>query len=511
MSDAIVDADVLIGLSAANIVTAKMLKTMAKRPIVFALANPDPEISYAEATLARPDAIVATGRSDFPNQVNNVLGFPYIFRGALDVRASGVTEHMKIAAARALAQLAREDVPEEVLRAYGGENLKFGPNYIIPKPFDNRVLYWVAPAVAQAAMESGAARETIEINEYREALYRKIAPARRVLWSITEAARARPQRLVYPESADENILRAAHRVADAGIARPILLGDPAIVSARAETLGIDLEGITILDPRTSDKLDAYADAYWKKRRRRGVTQVFAAREMYRSRTAFGLMMVEMGDADGFVAGARQDYPETIRPALQIIGVREDVKRAAGMYMIVTKRDVRFLADTTINIDPDAETLAEIAILAAERVTELGIVPRVAMLSFSNFGDAPHAQSLKVAQATAIVKQRCPDLMVDGEMQANVALNPAARAPYPFSSLTEPANVLIFPNLDAGNAAYKLLSVEGGADIIGPMVLGMRKPVAVLQQGASVDSIVHMSAITASRALALQRLAESKKR
>ena len=500
LADAMVDADVMIGLSAGNIVSEAMLKTMADRPIVFALANPDPEISYQAATHARPDALVATGRSDFPNQVNNVLGFPYIFRGALDVRATVINEEMKIAASRAIAELAREEVPEDVLRAYGRSNMKFGKNYIIPKPFDNRVLYYVAPAVAEAAMKSGVARKQIEVNEYRDHLYRTISPARRVLWHITAEAKSEPQRLVYPESADENILRAARRVVDAGIAHPILLGEKSVVIARAEALGIDPDGIQVIDPRTSPRLEAYADAYWKKRQRRGVTRVSALRLMRRSRTVFGLMMVELGDADGFVAGSRQDYPETIRPALQIIGVRSDVKRAAGMYMMVTKAGVRFLADTTINIQPDAETLAEIAVLAAERVLELGIKPRIAMLSFSNFGDARHPESQKVAHATELVKQRRPDLMIDGEMQANVAVNEKERSPDPFSTLEGEANVLIFPNLDAGNAAYKLLGAQAGVDVIGPMVLGINKPVAVLQQGASVDSIVHMSAITAARAI-----------
>jgi len=505
LADAMVDADVMIGLSAGNIVSEAMLKTMADNPIVFALANPDPEISYQAATRTRPDAIVATGRSDFPNQVNNVLGFPYIFRGALDVRASSINEEMKVAASRAIAELAREEVPEDVLRAYGRSNMKFGKNYIIPKPFDNRVLYYVAPAVAEAAMKSGVARKHIEVNEYRDHLYRTISPARRVLWHITAEAKSEPQRLVYPESADENILRAARRIVDAGIAHPILLGEKSVVIARAEALGIDPSGIQIIDPRTSTRLEAYADAYWKKRQRRGVTRVSALRLMRRSRTVFGLMMVELGDADGFVAGSRQDYPETIRPALQIIGVRSDVKRAAGMYMVVTKAGVRFLADTTINIQPDAETLAEIAILAAERVLELGIKPRIAMLSFSNFGDARHPESQKVAHATELVKQRRPDLMIDGEMQANVAVDERERAPYPFSTLEGEANVLIFPNLDAGNAAYKLLGAQAGVDVIGPMVLGINKPVAVLQQGATVDSIVHMSAITASRAIHRDKL------
>ncbi len=494
LSEAIHGADVLIGLSVGGLVTPAMVKTMAPKPIIFALANPDPEISYEDAIAARPDAIVATGRSDFPNQVNNVLGFPYIFRGALDVRARAINEEMKVAAASAIAALAREEVPEDVLRAYGQSRMKFSREYIIPKPFDSRVLHWVAPAVAEAAITSGVARESIDINTYRNRLYQQIAPARRVLWNITEASKNDPRRVVYPEGDNENIIRAARRVADAAIAHPILLGASERIWSRARSAGVSLEGIRIVDPRRSDDLDRYAQAYFQKRCRKGVILEEARREMQRFRTSFGMMMVEQGDADGIVAGAQQDYPMTIRPALRIIGIRPDVKRACGMYMVVTKTNVTFLADTTINITPDAETLAEVAVLAAERVRAVGIEPRVAMLSFSNFGDAPHPESVKVAKATALVKERCPDLMVDGEMQANVALDPNDRARYPFSDLKGAANVLVFPNLDAGNAAYKLLAVAGGADIVGPMLLGMRKPVNVLQQGASVDAIVHMTAI-----------------
>jgi malate dehydrogenase (oxaloacetate-decarboxylating)(NADP+) len=500
LREAMEDTEVMLGLSAANVVDAAMLRSMAKRPIIFALANPDPEVSYEVARETCPDAIVATGRSDYPNQVNNVLGFPYIFRGALDVRARGVDEAMKIAAAEALATLAREDVPDDVLRAYGRHRMTFGPNYIIPKPFDQRVLYWVAPAVARAAMQSGLARDRVDVDEYRDQLYRKISPTRRVLWHILESSKADPRRIVYPEADEPNILRAAQRVIDAGIARPILLGRPETIRRHAHELGLELEGASLIDPRESARLDEYARALWTRRQRRGVTLSGARSELRRSRTAFGLVMVDQGHADGLVAGARQPYPATIRPALQIIGMREGVRRAAGMYMVVTKKDVKFLADTTINIEPDAETLAETALLAAELVSELGIVPRVAMLSFSNFGDAPHPQSEKVAAATRLIKARHPELMVDGEMQANVALDEEARSPYPFSTLQGPANVLIFPNLDAGNAAYKLLSVAAHADVIGPIVLGIKKPVNVLQQGASVDAIVHMTAITVSRAI-----------
>jgi malate dehydrogenase (oxaloacetate-decarboxylating)(NADP+) len=506
LADCLRGADVMVGLSAGGLVTAEMVKTMADKPIIFALANPDPEIDYEAATAARPDAIVATGRSDFPNQVNNVLGFPYIFRGALDVRASTINEEMKVAAARALAELAHQEVSDDVLRAYSSDRMRFGPRYIIPKPFDTRVLYWVAPAVAEAAMKSGVARQQLDIGEYRERLYRKISPARRVLWRVTESAKEHPSRIVFPEGEHPDILRAAERLADAGIALPVLLGSVERIESLKHSLGLSLHGVSVLDHRKDPRLQSYADALWQKRQRQGVTEHVSRANLRSSRIEFALMMLDQGDAEGVVAGLRQGYPATIRPALQIIGVRPGVKRASGMYMIVGKDDVRFLADTTINIEPDAETLAETAILAAETVRDLGITPRVAMLSFSNFGDARHPASQKVAQATAIVKQRCPDLMIDGEMQADVALSEEARERYSFSSLKGSANVLIFPNLDAGNAAYKLLAASGRVDIVGPIVLGMRKAVNVLQQGSSVDAIIHVTAMTVARAVRLKELA-----
>ncbi len=500
LADAIKGADVLIGLSAGGIVSQDMVKTMAPKPIIFALANPDPEIDYHSAAQARPDAIVATGRTDFPNQVNNVLGFPYIFRGALDVRATSITEEMKVAAAQAIASLARQDVPDDVLRAYGSKKMRFGPEYIIPKPFDSRVLHWVAPAVAQAAIDSGVARKKINIETYRDELIQKLSPARRILWNLTEEAKGSDRRIVFPEGEHDNIIRAARRVVDANIARPTLLGTEEIIQRQAKELGVSLQGIRIINPRKSEHLEAYSRSYYQLRCRKGVTPTTALLDVRKSRTNFAMMMLHLEAADGVVGGARQDYPATIRPALRIIGLREGLKRACGMYMVVTKQAVHFLADTTINIRPDAQTLAEIALLCAERVEEFGIQPRVAMLSFSNFGDAPHPESLKVAEATRIVKARRPDLIIDGEMQVNVALNADDRKNYPFTSLKRNANVLIFPNLDAGNAAYKMLSAAGNADVIGPMLLGMRKPVNVLQQNASVDTIVHMTAITVSQSV-----------
>ncbi len=499
LAEALVGADVMVGLARGGIVSADMIEQMAERPIVFALANPDPEIPYEVARKVRPDAIVATGRSDYPNQVNNVLGFPYIFRGALDVGARAVDDGMKLAAARALAELAREEVPDDVLRAYGGEPLKFGPDYIIPKPTDGRLLSRVSAAVAAAAMESGLARRPLDLEAYRERLERKLSPTRKVMWRVTSFARKNPKRVVFPEGEEDKILRAADILADEGIAEPLLIGRPQVVRERAEQLGLDLKGVRIVDRRALPHLEDYTETLWRMRRRKGLTRHRARLQLERSRTWYGLMMVHEGAADGLVSGLTSPYPETIRPALQLIGVRPGVRRAAGMYMLVTKRDVKFLADTTINIDPDAETLAETAVLAAELVRSLGIEPRVAMLSFSNFGDAPHPSSRKVAEATALVKARRPDLVVDGEMQADVALLDASRAPYDFCDLTGPANVLVFPNLDAGNIAYKLLYASGGGEAIGPLVLGMRKPVNVLQQGAAVSTIVHVATLTVAAA------------
>ena len=505
LTDVLKGADVLLGLSAGNIVNKEMLAGMADKPIIFALANPDPEIPYADAKEARPDAIVGTGRSDFPNQVNNVLGFPYIFRGALDVEATHINDEMKLAAANALARLAREGVPEDVLEAYGREAIQFGRDYIIPKPMDARSLAWVASAVAQAAIDSGVAQDPIDIDAYRQELEQKLSPTRRVMWKITNVARKNPRRIVMPEGEEDAILRAADIAAHEGIAHPIVIGRREVVQQRASALGIDLSRIEIVERNEFPKIDAYAEAFFQLRQRKGQTLRRAHAQIRNSRTYYGMMMVHQGDADGLVSGLRSPYPKTIRPALEVIGIRDGVRRAAGTYMVITKNEVKFFADTTINIDPDAETLAETALLTSELARELGITPRVAMLSFSNFGDAPHAASEKVARAAEIVRQRDPSLMVDGEMQADVALSAEARAPYAgFTALTSNANVLIFPNLGAGNIAYKLMGVMSNADIIGPLVMGMKRPVNVLQQGASVDTIVHMISLTVARAVRLER-------
>jgi malate dehydrogenase (oxaloacetate-decarboxylating)(NADP+) len=498
-ADALRGADLFLGLSKAGLCTAEMLKTMAPRPMIFALANPDPEIGYAEAKAARPDAIVATGRSDFPNQVNNVLGFPYVFRGALDVRAKEINEAMKIAAARALAELAHEPVPDSVAEAYDVRAFKFGPDYIIPKPFDTRVIWWCAPAVAEAAMKSGAARLTLDLEEYRERLQRRIGGTQHtIMRQIVQRAKSAPKRIVFPDGDNIKVLRACQIALDEQIARPILLGHERKIRQRAAELDLDLEGVEILSPPDSPKHAAYAAEYLALRCRKGVTALNAARLVNR-RIHFGMMMVRAGDADGLVAGLTAPYPDTIRPALQILGIRPDVRRATGMYMMLLKNGVKFFADATVNIDPDAETLADTAIQVADAARAFEVTPRIAMISFSNFGSAPHPESKKMADAVDIVRRRRPDLEIDGEVQADIAVEPEKmRELFPFSRLTDEANVLVFPTLAAGNAAYKVLAALGGATAIGPILLGINKPVTVLPRDANVDTIVSMTAYTVAR-------------
>jgi malate dehydrogenase (oxaloacetate-decarboxylating)(NADP+) len=500
LTEAIAGKDVFVGLSVGNIVTGDMLKTMAASPIIFALANPDPEVPYEIAVAARPDAIVATGRSDYPNQVNNVLGYPYIFRGALDVRATTINEEMKLAATRALAELAQIEVPERIVEAYGLKALRFGRDYIIPKPFDERVLLWVAPAVAQAAMDSGVARQPIDIVEYTEKLARAHSPTRMVVRQIFAIAKSSPKRIVFPEGEQDKIIRAAGIARDEGFCRPILLGKRSTIEARAHELDIDLEGLQIVNPDEIPDRDRYVDTYWALRRRKGVTRYGAQKLVTRERKIFGMLMVHLGDADGCVSGLTSSYAETIRPALQVIGLAPGYTHAAGMYMMVKGKRVLFCADTTVNEAPDATTLSEIAIACADAVYDLGLAPRVAMLSYSNFGSATGEEPRRVAEATAIVKRKRPDIMVDGEMQADVALEPHLREEWSFSELEGAANVLVFPSLAAGNIAYKLLTSFGGAEAIGPILLGMRKPVTVLQRNSAVDAIVHMAAITAAAAV-----------
>ena len=495
LADAFVGADVFFGLSSGNCVTAEMLKTMAKDPIIFALANPNPEIPYEVAVAARPDAIVATGRSDFPNQVNNVLGFPFIFRGALDVRATTVNEEMKLAATRALAALAREDVPDNVRRAYGVEQLEFGRQYIIPKPFDSRVLIWEAAAVAQAAMETGVAQAPIDINEYREQLERRLGKSHEVMRVMIHKARRKPKRVVFPEGEEPKILRACQILLDEKIAHPILLGKEEDIRAAMEELHLRLDGVQIVDPDKSDRCAAYAEEMYSLRQRKGITRREAG-ELIGNRNYFGAMMVRLGDADALVGGLTQHYPDMIRPALQVIEVRHGMRRVSGVYVLITpKRDIYFLADATVNIQPTAEDLAEIAVNTAELARRFDVEPRVAMLSFSNFGSSRHPLAEKVRRAVELVRLREPALMVDGEMQADTALVPEILdETFPFSTLKGGANVLIFPNLEAGNIAYKLLGKIAGAEPIGPILMGMSRPVHVLQRGAEVNDIVNIAAI-----------------
>ncbi len=494
LGDAMEGADVFLGVSSAGVVSKEMVQSMADRPIVFALANPDPEITYDDARSARADVIMATGRSDYPNQVNNVLGFPFIFRGALDVRARAIDDGMKVAAARALADLAKEDVPDSVLRAYGMDGLEFGTEYLIPKPLDPRVPLRVAPAVAAAAMESGVARNPVVLADYIEELANRLTPGREVMGVVIHKAQADPKRIVFSEGEHPKLIRAAARVALEGIGQPILLGREPVIHALIDHMHLEFP-VDILDPVHSDQLDEYAETLYEHRQRRGITRN-EARALVCQPNYFGSMMVRAGDADAFVAGLTYHYPDVIRPALQVIGPAPGVSRVAGLYVMVTDEGrAVILTDPTVNIDPTAAELADIAVMAADRAGEFDIQPRVALLSFSNFGSTSHPRSNKVAEATEIVKSRRPDLMVDGEMMADVALAPMMRKnDYPFSSLIGEANVLVFPSLEAANVAYKLLAHLGRAVAIGPILMGMDRSVHVLSRGAEVADIVNVAAI-----------------
>jgi malate dehydrogenase (oxaloacetate-decarboxylating)(NADP+) len=495
LTDALVGADVFFGLSTANCVTAEMIKGMAPDPIIFALANPDPEIAYDVAVAARPDAIVASGRSDYPNQVNNVLGFPFIFRGALDVRATTINDHMKQAATRALAALAKEDVPDSVLRAYGVERLEFGRQYIIPKPFDPRVLIHEASAVARAAMESGVARQPVDLDQYREELEKRLGKAHEMMRAMIHKAQRAPKRIVFTEGAEAKILRACQILLDEKIASPILLGNEQEIQAKVAELRLHLEGAVIIDPRRFPRLPEYTEKFYNLRQRKGITRTEAGR-LILNYTTFGSMMVRLGDAEGLVGGLTTHYPDTIRPALQVISIRPELRRVAGVYVLITPRgDIYFLADATVNIEPTAEDLAEIAIQASEKARRFDQEPRVAMLSFSNFGSTRHPLAEKVRRAVNLVRLRAPGLMIDGEMQADTAVVPGiVDETYPFSTLKGGANVLIFPNLEAGNIAYKLLHHIGGCELIGPLLTGLSKPVHVLQRGSEVNDIVDVAAV-----------------
>ena len=498
LEEALKGADVFVGVSVANILTREMVKSMADHPIIFAMANPDPEITYEEAKAARDDVIMATGRSDYPNQVNNVLGFPFIFRGALDVRARQINEAMKVAAAHALAALAREPVPFSVLKAYRLDHLEFGPEYIIPKPFDPRVLLWEATAVAKAAMESGVARKTIDIDEYREKLEARLGMSRQVTRVFINHARKTPRRIVYPEGEHETILKACEVILDEGLANPVLLGREEVIRQKLKQLKLNIgNAVEIIDPVKSARREDFAQVLYEIRKRKGLI-LDEARKLIQKPIYFGVMMLRLGEADGLVAGLTQHYSETIRPALQVIGTAPGVNKVAGLYMLVFKDRVMFFADATVNIDPTAEDIAEIALLSAHEVKRLGYEPRIAMLSFSNFGSNRHPFAEKMRLATEIVKHREPDLIVDGEMQADTAVVPEILDTYfPFSELAGKggANVLIFPNLEAGNVAYKLAARLGHAETIGPILMGMRKPVHLLQIGDFDEmDVVKMTAI-----------------
>jgi len=502
LEEAFVGADVFVGLSVANTVTKEMVKSMGDKPIIFAMANPDPEITYDDAVEARPDVIMATGRSDYPNQVNNVLGFPFIFRGALDVHATKINEEMKRAAAYALANLAKEPVPESVKAAYGGIDLKFGNEYIIPKPFDARVLTWVAPAVAKAAMESGVARKPIaDFDAYRAQLDIRMGRSMSIMASLTQKAAQHPKSVVYAEGDNPKIIKSAVMAHERGLAKPILIGNEERINQVAQRNNISLEGIKLINPKLCTNLDTYVNEYYQLRNRKGVTKENAIAAMLRSPNHFASMMVRMGDADSMLSGLGYHYPETIRPALEIIGKDSKYEVVSGLYIVSIKGKTYFLADTTVNIDPTANQLSDITIQATNFVSIFDIIPSVALLSYSNFGSAKGDSAEKVRKALKIIKDRKPELIVDGEIQANVAMDKKILGDtFPFSPLQEnEPNILIFPNLDAGNIAYKLLYSIGGARIIGPILLGLTKSVHVLQRGDDIDDILNMTAIAVADA------------
>jgi malate dehydrogenase (oxaloacetate-decarboxylating)(NADP+) len=499
LEQALKDADVFIGLSVGNVLTREMIKSMAKRPIVFAMANPDPEITWEEALAAREDVIMATGRSDYPNQVNNVLGFPFIFRGALDVRATKINEEMKLAAVHALADLARTTVPDIVNIAYNTNNLAFGPTYIIPKPLDPRLLSTIAPAVAKAAIASGVAQTTItNWEEYAIELDKRLGLDNQLMRALGSKAKKDPRRIVFAEADNPKILKAAQIIFDEGGAYPILLGNEKKIRDIAQANLIDLDGLPIVDPQSEELIEKrreYAELFFQKRSRRGFNK-YESQKIITNRNYFGCMMVETGEADAMISGLTKNYPDTIRPAIHIIGVEPGVKKIAGMYLLLTKKGPLFLADTTVNFNPTAEELADITVMVAREVRNFSLTPRVAMLSYSNFGSSDSPEARLVAQAREIVKDRYPTLLVDGEMQANMAFNnELLKENYPFSELVDQeVNTLIFPNLASGNVAYNLLKEVGGADAIGPILLGLKKPVHVLQLGSSVRSIVNMAIV-----------------
>lgn len=504
LTEALVDADMFLGLSKGNILSKKMVQSMAKNPIVFALANPDPEIAYKDAMAARKDIIMATGRSDYPNQVNNVLGFPYIFRGALDVRATCINEEMKLAAVYAIAALAKEPVPEEVNEAYSEKNIVFGKDFIIPKPMDPRLISTIAPAVAKAAIDSGVAQHLIkDWEEYRNQLVGRLGLDNKLLKNITQRTKRNPKRVVFAEADNYKTLKAATIVKDEGIAIPILLGKVKRIEEIAKEFSLDISDLTIIDPRSSKETvrkNKYAQLLFEKRKRRGVT-LLEARDMVRSRNYFGSAMVEVGDADALISGLTRNYRNTIRPALQVIGTDDDVSKIAGMYILMTKQGPFFLSDTTVNVNPSVQDIVDITVLSAKIIQRFKINPRIALLSFSNFGSSDEEDAVKMREAAKILHEQHPEIVVDGEIQGNFALNKELRDEiFPFSDLARKnTNTLIFPNLSSGNIAYKLLQEMAGFETIGPILMGMKKPVHILQLGSSVREIVNMVTIAVADA------------
>jgi len=496
LKEAIKGADVFLGLSRGNILTKEMIRSMAKNPIVFALANPIPEISYKDAKAAREDIIVATGRSDHPNQVNNVLGFPFIFRGALDVRATCINEEMKLAAVRAIADLAKEAVPEEVTAAYGEKNISFGRENIIPKPLDPRLLWFVAPAVAKAAMKTGVAKEPVEDwDAYINSLKKRLGQDNKLLRNITEKAAKNPKKVVFAEGDNYKILKAAQIASEEGIAIPILLGDPKKIKNLIKEYSLEFDNLEIVDPRSTEETERrmrYGDLFFKKRQRKGST-LFESQKIMRERNYFGAMMVESGEADALISGISRGYKDVIRPALQIIGTEDDVKKVAGMYVIFTKEGPVFFADTTVNNNPTAEEIVDITLMVVKEIKNFKIQPRIALLSYSNFGSAAGEDAAKMSKAVSILHKEHPGLIVDGEIQANFALNNELLEEFfSFSQLAgKKPNTFIFPNLSSGNIAYKMIQEMTHAEVIGPVLLGMRKSFHVLQIGCSVREIVNM--------------------
>ncbi len=499
LEEAFVDADVFLGLSVGGVVSKDMVRSMAESPIVFAMANPDPEISYPDAKDARPEVIMATGRSDYPNQVNNVLGFPFIFRGALDVRATGINEAMKKAAVYAIASLAKEDVPEAVNQAYNKTNLQFGNEYIIPKPLDHRLITIVAPAVAKAAMNSGIAKKPItDWDAYREELSNRLGLGNKLIQAINDKAKANPKRIVFAEATNFKVLKAAQISLNEGIAIPILLGNVEAIRAIIADNNLGLEDVTIIDPRSNEEKErrtTYAKMLWERRSRKGLTYDEAYEKMY-NRNYFGISMVENGDADGFISGTAAKYADIITPAIQVVGTREDSNHVAGMYVMMNKKDSYFFADTTINRQPSSETLVDTTLLTDKAVRKFNVEPTIAMVSYSNFGTQRNGSPQRAHEAVKILHEKHPEIMVDGEMQANFAFNKNLRMKkFPFSKLGDrKVNTIIFPNLSSGNIAYKMMQEIGGSEVIGPILMGINKPIHVLQMESSIREIVYMATI-----------------